>query len=1171
LRHGGVLQNTETVELNGFTLKRDEDYSIDYAGGVIYLTRSHRIGDSLHVSYRYSKDAPSSVSPSGGFNGLKVDLLPGALNMNLGFGLAERNANGSISRSNVFGWQNNFTMRGGSAGVFQGGGLTGLFVVDERQAVDSRSNFSSELPAASGPQHLNSGRKGAQGQTQLILQNFSTGFLGGKATGGYQDVSKDFAAFGSVSGADQKTVDQLQKEKGLKRMGFGLTDFGFGGLKLTDDYRNVTDGHAGVSWRDLGAKFGALNASWGEQRVDKTFSRFGDLAEANRTDLQRGAGLDRQTMSLAMNMGKTPAAGALAYSGLTIGDGNGGHLYKRDGSYTSKLLTLDLGDQETQKQFTSFGNLLDPEKPTWQNDGGLHRQWLTLKTDLGRGYTPLLFSQKWVKSDTGQFVASSLGFGAKGWSLTHAEQDIDKGFTAFTAITPADQDASINAIGAMYGPTAPNGQPIKPNAGAERGAFSGTPGMQRRYDAVALEPTKDFKIGVSALDLQGSGSTGFGANSDKGQVETASVSGKNFKFDYRTQDLGTNFVELPKLMGFERQALGTIQGLQRSDMAFSMDMGKGRSLSYSQLQANAAGVGSGLGAAARQVFDFKEKTFEISYNRRAVDNTFTRVNELVDPENNTLATLVGHDENDLKIKGMILPGLKIDGQFFNDSNASLKELTQKHNLTLNYDGKTTSFAYTHLDQRSNDPLSLLLATARDTFSVSQQFGPAKLHVAEDHSLYDGTQTAGVAGISMKDATSRTVGIEVKVSPTTNLATEQTQTSYSDGETSSVRNDSVSETLNKRAGVTLSQSVVDNPSGQQNTQTKRNYGFWYDLGKGLVLNYGYVRQLDTTGFSTLNSIVSLGQAPAASAKPDQLGALPTGSYQDFSFAGGYAANQFQTPGPNGEATRTQSFSNVRLGTIKPMKLGSITDFRFNFSYDTAADNFNWIRENRAFGLGGKYGTFGFGFDYRSQMDSVGDRAVDRLFNFTTDTSAKKFLSASVSYKVRTLPNSVKSLVPDQNVMIRNYDFTVRPTSRLAVSSQLMTNPEVTNGNAMLGSITQGSRVDRWKLTYASTKDTDLGGSWEETINEANKAVGQTSGFNLTLFKSTLPMKFFYGFENLLGNVPHHSTERWSLQFDQRAGPHQSLNFFVGNVSYGYTLSQGQSAHNLTARVDYVIKF
>jgi hypothetical protein len=429
---------------------------------------------------------------------------------------------------------------------------------------------------------------------------------------------------------------------------------------------------------------------------------------------------------------------------------------------------------------------------------------------------------------------------------------------------------------------------------------------------------------------------------------------------------------------------------------------------------------------------------------------------------------------------------------------------------------------------------------------------------------------------MVDATSHTVGLEYKLNASTNLASEMTNTNYSNGEKSSIRNDSVSESISKRAGLTLSESIIDNPTGQLNTQTKRNYGFWYDLGKGLVFNYGYVRQLDTTGFSTLNSIVSLGQAPASSVKPDQLGALPVSSLDGLSFAGGYAANQWQTPttaatGATMESTRTQAFSNLRIATAKPMKFGQISNFNFNFSEDSAADNFNWIRQTQDLGFSGKYGATGFGFAYKSQTSTVGDVAVDRTFNFTTDASAKKFISAAVLYKVRTLPDSVKSLVNDQNVMIRNYDITIRPTDKIQILTQLMTNPEVTNGNAMLGSITQGSHVDRWKLIYASTAQTDLGATWEENINESNKAVGRTAGLNLTLFKATSPIKLFYGYEDVYGNVPHRTTERWSLQFDQRPGANQSFNFFVGNISYGYALQNGQSAHNLTARVDYVLKF
>lgn len=107
LRFGGIVPRSERVTLNGIDLIAGRDYSMDYGTGVVYLQRTQRTGDTLSVSYRYSKK-PGAASTMGltGNSAMKFSLLPGTASVFMGLGFTERTADGKVLRSNVYGTQN---------------------------------------------------------------------------------------------------------------------------------------------------------------------------------------------------------------------------------------------------------------------------------------------------------------------------------------------------------------------------------------------------------------------------------------------------------------------------------------------------------------------------------------------------------------------------------------------------------------------------------------------------------------------------------------------------------------------------------------------------------------------------------------------------------------------------------------------------------------------------------------------------------------------------------------------------------------------------------------------------------------------------------------------------------------------------------------------------------
>ncbi|HVL38661.1 MAG TPA: hypothetical protein VM328_04640, partial [Fimbriimonadaceae bacterium] len=95
LRNGNVIKGSERVEFEGQPLQRGTDYSIDYESGVIYLMRAQKAGQALTVAYRYDKSKPTTTSqPQGGFQGFRIELMPGQMRAIMGLGMTERLGDG---------------------------------------------------------------------------------------------------------------------------------------------------------------------------------------------------------------------------------------------------------------------------------------------------------------------------------------------------------------------------------------------------------------------------------------------------------------------------------------------------------------------------------------------------------------------------------------------------------------------------------------------------------------------------------------------------------------------------------------------------------------------------------------------------------------------------------------------------------------------------------------------------------------------------------------------------------------------------------------------------------------------------------------------------------------------------------------------------------------------
>ena len=1126
LRFGNVVVGSERITLDGRVLHAGTDYAMDNATGVVYLKVPQKAGQSLVVAYRYSdKPDPEAAKTARALSGFKFDLLPGGLSLVSGLGFAERTADGKVMTGNALGFQNAFK--------FNGGSMSGLYVYSNREKSSNSAGLNFDNSARPG----DAGDE--TGSSQAILQNLSSNALGGKVSIDYQDVGKNFAAFQTAreSGADDATVNRLRSERGLTRLGFSADDLKVGGLGFSSGFRNIKDDNGSIEWRNYGVKSGGFTLNYTSQEIDQNFARFKDIAEKDKAILERERGLKRENWAGSLDA----KVGKLSFNSSTIADAASGNAVKRtEYGLDAKQFKFNMGRQDVDAGWNRTASLFDQEKARYGMDAGLSRQWMALESSvLGKG-TTLGFRESILEAGSGNFRSRDAVVSAKTWSLNHSSRAADSGFNGFNGFNRPDEangraeaDNHIGSIAAMYGP----GAAVRPE---DRAAFNLSAGIDRSFTSLSAQPFKGWKAEFTSLTLTGT--------NDSGRVQSASLEAGKVKMQWRKQNLGDQFDEFSRLMSFERTKLGNIAGLDRTEFGLQMDLGRGRSLTASSM-----GMDSPNGGAKRTSLAYNDKRLEINVNAREVDSGFTNINNLVDPEKDFLATLQGYAQRDGKLKWQILPNFKIEGTMYEAVNDQLDIHSRIRNLALDWkvDPRTQLTYYAH-SQSSNDPVNILFANETQRITLTRDLGAlGRIAFHDERINYGGTQT------NLVDSHRQYMAYQTNLSKSTDFKSEQTRTVFANGTEDRVSTNSVSTSVAKNFGVSVSDVDVDR-HGDDSDERRRNYGFWYDFGKGLRFSYGYARQLVGENSGTMQSSIALGEN-AVGMQANQAGSIKQANVGGLMIGGAQGINTWDADG------RTQGFTNFALSVAKPFRLGPLNDVKLHMGMDTASDRAKYLKENQLFQFSGVVAGAKVGYEYVGQMHQSGIRGIDRAFRFESDANKNNFLSASVFYKVRTLPW-------DDQIMIRNFNFTMRPSKALELVHKLETNPEQARGDVILGSIPVAARSSRWELNYKKDKNLTLGASWVELINDQSNALTRTGGVNMTLFESTgSPLSLYYGVEQAQGNIDRRTQQRYHLRFDQRPGPNQMLNFFVGNISYEGAYAENQRVNNWSFRLNYQLKF
>lgn len=319
----------------------------------------------------------------------------------------------------------------------------------EQRRITNRFNFDDAAKQSQFP---------VQGKSSsMMVQNAEASF--GKVTVklGYQNVSKDFNSFAALQDANvapKEVLQQLEKEKGMKRTNLAL-QYGADTNKLS--FGNVSDGKGEVSTRALGYAGKNFGVSIYKRSVDKEFARLGDLSAQEKTDMalavrqqfdanatvaqvtdaERTAvanenGIDRSNIRANYKAGSVDTGVQV----LNISDG-AGDVQRNTINFGVKDFRITWMQQSISDKFGKLPLLSPVEQAQFGNEHGMNRTMLNATGKLGSSNIGMSFSN--VSDGEGSVTKQSLSLTNKKLDLKANFQEISPDFKRSMDLADSDK------------------------------------------------------------------------------------------------------------------------------------------------------------------------------------------------------------------------------------------------------------------------------------------------------------------------------------------------------------------------------------------------------------------------------------------------------------------------------------------------------------------------------------------------------------------------------------------------------------------------------------------------------------------------------------------------------------------------------------------------------------
>lgn len=455
LSHGGIVPSSVRVSVGARSLRSGVDYGLDYASGMLVFTEAVRRFETITISYDYVQqaDAARSMVPT---SGLALNLK--GTSLNFGYGVSSFNG----LDFNSYGLAMNSKL--GKSGT-----LSGLVYFSTPSASNLNVVGRTDATRASAVK-----RDARQARSDhLVAQELNARLGSATVRATYQDVGASFGGFQAMRQANANNaelinqINTLERERGIRRLGFG-TDLVVGkDGKLGFDWGRTSDGKGDISRQSLSLSTKALSFSYSDLDIGRTFEGFKQLREGAAPQWARERGMRRTDMALSLTPGKDSKfdfgqtslrdpSGVLARQSLTLGTKTLGFTYSRRSVDATFGRLNDLSDAEKselaleiRRQFNpnaTAGEVTPQERQQIAGEAGIERARLGFTANLRQGGSFAL-NQFTVSDGSGTIRRNALSLTGRGYQLSYMDQSIDRDFSRLGSLNQFERAQYGNELG----------------------------------------------------------------------------------------------------------------------------------------------------------------------------------------------------------------------------------------------------------------------------------------------------------------------------------------------------------------------------------------------------------------------------------------------------------------------------------------------------------------------------------------------------------------------------------------------------------------------------------------------------------------------------------------------------------------------------------------------------
>ncbi|MBQ0105305.1 MAG: hypothetical protein KBT47_04620 [Armatimonadetes bacterium] len=735
LGNGGILADSEFVYLNGERLdKSKSEYSIDYGAAVLIINRLMNLGDRVDVDYCYvpgtAKTAPTTAGASvmpkfqytSGNTITDMTMMYNAIDATTGnatYGTNFKTTFGSnfTIDSNFYksigdGGQGDFNLHNLS---YKNNGLDISLGYQKSSEDFSGMNYvigqgnDGGLAGERGLERVNFGLNYAFGENSALRLGYNTvgdgndkiantdlAYSNSKLNFTYstQDIGLGFTRFNDIREADKGV---LAAERGMSRENMALGyDFGVKGGKINYAFNSVSDGVGSIKNTSLNYSNSKLNLSYSTQNIDREFTRFNDIREADKAVLAGERGMDRTNFALAYDFGIKGGKINFSQNGIDYNDSS---ILTKMFSYDSAKIKYNFYNRKTDSAFGNFNGLRDGDKGQIAQESGIERTTRELLFDIGKtdAVNWQTFKELSLETENGKKLeARTYNVNYNNFEGQFFTLKNDSDFDRMNALNGDERNMFSGFARKLfsYGQGAGNADD------ADRNSWYGQGGIDRKMSFLKYNINPESNVTYTDSRL----SMGNGAGLSSVRLNYAGkYKGQNTSFYYYKDSIDRDFSRLGNLTNIERANYNNMYGMNNLNYGLEGTFGFGY-LKYTDNKIDDDVTG---GKFNRRYMAYAVPKYTFAFTDTKIDDSFSRIWDISDGNRETYAGWKGFDRKEYVANmkfGSATKVFDVNSYIMIQDHEFLDNRYSQNSLTVNYvpDARFNASYYSNSYRHENE-------------------------------------------------------------------------------------------------------------------------------------------------------------------------------------------------------------------------------------------------------------------------------------------------------------------------------------------------------------------------------------------------------------------------------------------------------------------------------------